>query len=403
MGRAVSISLVAAVLMTGCFGPTPEEQRQNREARAMMMKMMSQQMNSSITQQTPTKTVEPQMNIISEDALVKKVADFDAPTKGVKFTKYKDGFSINDVSRYIDAEGDIVNYGYDWQTGDVTYMIEQGSDSYKIKFIRVLTSQEAIDIATVKRDGGKLHIKTVTGKTLTSKGIILTSKGFIVLRDATAFTYTIGKGVTSFAAPKGWHIAQFQNGDVASTNYILLERNSVSSDSDIAGLVDSTKSVMNSFGLSDKTDYMLVDMNDPQKQFLLDIDMSDKDIAAYSDCEKMNSYVNKCNNVSYSESLYNYNGLINQGHYFWRIMWYRTQSGKVLAVTKEAGHKKVVITDLVTGDKVEAAYRITGFATLDSSQDATGKITITAGGGLFSDEVIDDAEAYLSNHKNDDK
>jgi len=182
----------------------------------------------------------------------------------------------------------------------------------------------------------------------------------------------------------------------------LLEKNSVATDAGgIADLIDSTKSVMSSFGLTDKTDYMLVNMSNPTQQNLLDIDLSDKDLATYSQCERMNSYVQKCDNVNFSESLYDHNGLINQGHYYWRVMWYKTNSGKILSITKEATHKKVIITDLTTGKKVEAAYRITGFATLESTQDATGKIKIIAGGGLFSDEVIEDAEALFMTAKQD--
>jgi len=85
---------------------------------------------------------------------------------GVKFTKYNDGFSINDSSRYIDPEGKIISYGYNWKTGDVTYMIENDQNSFKIKFMRALTEQSPIDIASVKRSGKLVKIHTVTGKNL---------------------------------------------------------------------------------------------------------------------------------------------------------------------------------------------------------------------------------------------
>jgi len=157
---------------------------------------------------------------------------------------------------------------------------------------------------------------------------------------------------------------------------------------------------MNSFGLMDKNDYMLININNTKEQHLLDIDMSDKEVGTYSQCKQMNSYVRKCDNVSFSESLYDNNGLPNVGHYYWRIMWYSTKDGRVLSVTKEATHKKVIIADLATGKKVEAAYRLTGFPSLTTSQDATGKIKIIAGGGMFSDVTIEDAKQFFDTHKN---
>lgn len=404
--KVLSVSLVTAVLMSGCMGgPTPEEKRQQEEAKALMMQMMMQGMQQNLSQQEQEQevqqTVAPLVTI-SEAELKKEFNSFDTISSGVKFTKYDDGFSINDSSRYMDPEGKIVSYGYDWKTGDVTYMIESDENSFKIKFMRALAEQSPIDIATVKRSGKLLKVRTVTGKKFTSTGLILTSQGFITLRNDTAFEYKIGKKTKSFAAPKGWHIAKFQNGDVASTNYLLLEKNVEVDDNDggISGLISSSKSVMNSFGMMDKNDYMLINIDNTKEQHLLDIDMSDKDVGTYSQCEQMNSYVRKCDNVSFSESLYDNNGLPNVGHYYWRIMWYSTKDGRVLSVTKEATHKKVIIADLATGKKVEAAYRVTGFPELTTSQDATGKIKIIAGGGMFSDVTIEDAEQFLNTQEN---
>ena len=366
--KVLSVSIVTAVLMSGCMGgPTPEEKRQQDAYRQQMMQMMMQGMQQNLSQPEPEvqKTVAP-LATISDAELKKQFESFDTISSGVKFTKYDDGFSINDSSRYMDPEGKIVSYGYDWKTGDVTYMIESDQNSFKIKFMRALTEQSPIDIANVTRSGKLLKVRTVTGKQFTSTGLILTSQGFITLRNATAFEYQIGKKTKSFAAPKGWHIAKFQNGDVASTNYLLLEKNVEVDDNDggISGLISSSKSVMNSFGMMDKNDYMLINIDNTKEQHLLDIDMSDKDVGTYSQCEQMNSYVRKCDNVSFSESLYDNNGLPNVGHYYWRIMWYSTKDGRVLSVTKEAAHKKVIIADLATGKKVEAAYRVTGFLSL---------------------------------------
>ena len=149
--KVLSVSLVTAVLMSGCMGgPTPEEKRQQEEAKALMMQMMMQGMQQNLSQQEQEQevqqTVAPLVTI-SEAELKKEFNSFDTISSGVKFTKYDDGFSINDSSRYMDPEGKIVSYGYDWKTGDVTYMIESDENSFKIKFMRALTEQSPIERA----------------------------------------------------------------------------------------------------------------------------------------------------------------------------------------------------------------------------------------------------------------
>jgi len=195
--KRTMVVLASAVLMSGCMGgPTPEEQKMQDEYRAQMIKMMQQQMSQGLSQpeqQVTPVAVKSPMTIITEDELLSKTVSFDATTSGVKFTKFQDGFSINDAARFMDYEGQIINYGYDWKSGDVTYMIEVAPKEYKIKYTRALSSQSPIDIATVTQNGRMLNIRTVTGKKLNSKGIILTSRGFITLRNATAFQYTLGK------------------------------------------------------------------------------------------------------------------------------------------------------------------------------------------------------------------
>jgi len=132
-----------------------------------MMQMMMQGMQQNLSQPEPTiqQTMAP-LATISEAELKKQFNSFDTISSGVKFTKYNDGFSINDSSRYIDPEGKIISYGYNWKTGDVTYMIENDQNSFKIKFMRALTEQSPIDIASVKRSGKLVKIHTVTGKNL---------------------------------------------------------------------------------------------------------------------------------------------------------------------------------------------------------------------------------------------
>lgn len=401
--KVITVSLMASILLNGCLGvgPTPDEIEANNHARNMFLKALSQRMNqNNQTVQQPVKKINQPINILSESQLKEKIDSFEKISTGVKFTKYKDGFSINGNSRFLDPEGRIIKYGYNWETGDVTYIIETMIDKFKIKYMRALTNQAPILIANASRNQGILNIQTVTGKNFNSEGLVLTSKGFIALREESAFFYKIGENTKTFITPKGWHIAKFQNGDVASTNYILLEKNIVEDKkgNELASVINTGKSLMSSLGIIEKKDYMLVNLDNPKLFQLFNIDTSDKQVQIYSQCRNDGSFINKCDNMDSVVSLYKPDGSINNGHYYWRIMWYKTKD-KTIAVAMEANFKKITITDLETGKKVEAAYRLTGFPGIESSQDATGNVKVSALGGVFSDVQVDNAEEFLKKEK----
>ena len=164
----------------------------------------------------------------------------------------------------------------------------------------------------------------------------------------------------------------------------------------MSNLIESSKELFSTLGVIDKYDYLLINIEDPSKKVSFDISLGGKDIALYSECSKVNNYVNKCQNMDRRESLYNANGLPNSSHYYWRILWFSGKDGAI-SVTREAIEKKVMITDLITGKRAEAAYRVTGFPELFAEQDKTGKIKVTAGGGMFPNEVIEDGETFLKN------
>lgn len=390
-----------ALEFTGCIGPqsqrSPEEIAFNNQ---MKMELLRKMQGSSLNE-APSNLVnnnsEPK-NYITNEELKNKLSKFPTINTGVKFTKHKDGFSINDQSRYLDPEGEIINYGYNWQNGDVTYMIKTSPNTFKIKYTRVLTNETPLEIATVNQNGNIINIETITGKKFSSNSLILTSKGFVTVREQSAFIYNIAEEAKTFVTPEGWHIATFQNGDVASTKYLLLERTidpSKKNDS-VFGFVESSKELLSAFGVMDKHDYLLINIEDPSKKVSFDITLGGKDIALYSDCARVNNYVNKCGNMDLKESLYTVHGLPNSAHYYWRILWFSSKDG-VMSVTREATERKVMITDLRTEKRAEAAYRVTGFPELFAEQDKNGKIKVTAGGGMFPNEVIEDAETFLKN------
>ena len=405
------LSTVAALaIITGCSGKSYEPQSVSlspQEAaelkQALLKKLRSDFSPQSQETAAPVqKTGNDNIPIVSEEELKAKVEKLPLSTTGVKFTKRRDGFMINDTNAYIDPEGAIVNYGYDWKNGTFSYMIETAPGHYKIKYNTAENKNDAVEIATVKRSGNKYFVTTASGKKLSGKGLILTSKGFIVIRDATAFTYNAGEGVYNFIAPKGWHIASFQNGDVASTHFMLLERDQKASSGSrlnpFADLLKSTQELGNALGVMQKNDYMLISLNNPKQRHMLNITLGEKDVALYSECRNTSRYYQKCDQMDMRESLYQPNGLKNFNHYYWNVTWFSGKD-KVFAVTKESNNRNVNVIDLESGKKVTMASRVTGFPEFEAVQDNTGTVKVHVAGGFLPSVDISSAEGKLDDKK----
>lgn len=385
---------------------TPEEEKLKQAMQARILDVLANtQLPQSASQQkqdlVQSKGTEPKL---TEEQLAVQVAAFPRIATGVQFTKFRDGFSINNGERYIDPEGEITNYGYNWKNGDVTYLIKTGENQYKIKYVRVLTSKAPITIAEAHSDGAHTTVTTVTGSEFGGDGLILTSKGFIVVRNDSAFVYEIGKPSTSYTPPAGWHIAMYQNGDVASTKFMLLEKDSLEEkgqSNPLTELIESGKALADTFGLTRKPDYMLVNITNQSQQHLFNISLEGKNVHEFSDCRQTSKYIATCNNMETSHALYDNNGMPNTAHYYWRVLWLSTQNGAI-AVTRENTQTTVMLTDLYTGKRAKAAYRTTGFPGISATQNNKGVIRVAVSGGLLPGEVIEDAEAFLATAKAED-
>ncbi len=337
----------------------------------------------------------------AQASLAQMVSKYPKSKQGVKFEKLKDGFTINGDEAYLDPEGEIVNYGYNWKDGSFSYLIKLSGDTFKIKFNRVNSNQESIDVATLQRRGSTFFVETKTGEKFRGSGLILTSNGFIVTRKSSAFIYTVGEKTKRFTTPSGWHIAYFQNGDVASTNFLLLEKNKekesggMFAKTAIGELWTATKELGNALGINSKEDYMLINIDNPSKTYPINITLGDKEVALYSQCERQNRYVRKCDKMDMRVSLYQPNGLKNTSHYYWSVQWFQGKN-TIYSITKESTHKKVLIRDLNSGKTVEAAYRLTGFPEFSTKQDDNGVVKLHVEGGLLPSVDIVDAEELLN-------
>ena len=186
---------------------------------------------------------------------------------------------------------------------------------------------------------------------------------------------------------------RYQNGDAASTGFILLEKNARNKNDNVGGLLDTFKEMGSTFGLNKLDDYVLVSL-DGQTIVPMDVGLGGKEIAEHSNCTRQNSVINKCENVDFRESLYTELGLPNYSHYYWSINWVQTQDGP-LAIYRTS--TKIKIVDINNNQVHTAFSRVLGVNEFDVIENANGTTGIEARLG-FSKEKIDDIESFIKNN-----
>ncbi|MDQ6989583.1 MAG: hypothetical protein Q9M19_06840 [Mariprofundaceae bacterium] len=295
---------------------------------------------------------------------------------GVLFTKNDDGFTVNG-ERYIDFEGEITTYAFDGLTGNVTYLAKVQDNAYIIKFMRASVDAEPIRIGTANYSRNMWNVTTVTGKRLSGSTLMMTSKGFVVKRKGTGFLYQPGQSIKSIASPKGYRIAKYQTGDIASTGHILLEK-LPEKESSFGSFFAATKGLGSIFGGEGNQDYALFNIQ------------SKKLIPLFIGLEKANKF-GKDNRYLY------YNGGLknpNSGHYFWRVEWFKVESGVYVTYVVN-GIKEAKVIHLDTGLEKTIFERMLGISSVNAYIQKNGKIKVVADMG-FSMESIDDLEAFMS-------
>ena len=361
--------------LTSC-GPryTPEQIAQMQEQRMKLMQQYQSQMLASrqVQQSQPQQVQQPKKEAVTEQGLFNQIAAVPALEKGtgVLFKRAEDGFTANG-ERFIDFEGEITAYAFDGLTGDVTYLAEVDETHSIIKFVRATIPSEPIKIADVVRNRGSWKVQTVTGKNIAGSVLRMTSKGFVIVRNNTAFLYEPGKGVKSIAAPSGFSIAAYQTGDIASTRYILVEK-IPDKEGSFGGLWSATKALGGAFGGEGNQDYALLNI-DTKKVVPLFIGYTG------------------------DKQRYTYHGqgvkTKNSGHYYWRTEWFKVDSG-VYVVYVVNGIRSAKVIHLDTGLEKTIFERALGISSVVSYIQKNGKIKVVADMG-FGNEAIDDLEAFM--------
>lgn len=390
-----SLLAISVSVLSGC-GTTPEELAMQKEMQqAFINKLKGSTLTSVIpqAQQHQQQKVEKPEVVISESELLAQKENVDQTGGPATFMREKDGILING-SMFHDYEGEVANLGADRLTGQFTYAIENFDGTFTLKYSKAGSSEGAVKLATVTKDNDSFKVKTVTGKSFTGTSVTPTSDGFIVGRAGSAFRYVIGSNhVKSISILDGYHIAKHQNGDVASTNFILLEKDKTKSNNPLTGLFESTKSLGNTLGFNKVDDYILLNIND-STIVPLDVSVSGKEVAEHSNCRSKGVY-NECDNVSFKESLYRKDGFKNNSHYYWAIDWINTPSGP-LAFYKTS--TKVKVVDINKKQVHTVFSRTLGVNEFILIEKQDGTVAVKAQLG-FSHDQVDNIEGFISTNK----
>lgn len=330
---------------------------------------------------------------ISKDAFQAKITEVKAAGKPAKVSMKSSQLLVNGKP-YLDAEGSVQKYSSNTLTGDFTYLIKATENQAIMKFNRADSNMPAVKIATVRPGPEGVSVKTVTGESFSGNTVVPTADGFIVARNNAVFQFSVEVAQKSFAIKNGFHLARFQQGDVAGTSYVLLEKDDDQSSSE--GLISSIQGLGSTLGLSKAYDYILVNL-DTGKESPLNLPSGTKNTAIYSNCKKQNGFVNKCENVDSVESLYEPDGRPNFSHYYWSVNWFKGKAAPI-AIYKESTKVKAINMD--NGKIYTLFSRALGVNYFTTEINTEGKISVMARLG-FSSEEIDDLEQFMT--ENEDK
>jgi hypothetical protein len=390
----VSSTLLLSGCVPGLMQPSAEEMAAQQEMLRQLYKAQGQQFQAKQTGKTEAPA--PTAAVVSEAELLQRINAFPAVGKRVTFAKKRDGLTING-KKLLDAEGSIKFFGFDQLTGDVTYLVSTGPDTYSYKYVRATTGMEPVKIADATFNSG-WQLTLVTGKKIGGDKLIPLGRGFVITRDdGSGFVWSPDKAMQSFNAPEGFQIADFQNGDIGGTRYILCERMIVgeeATDGTFGKLFSATKNLGSTLGINNKEDYLLLNI-DTGAVVSINISYDKKNVAVHSNCRATSSkFVNKCDNVQFYDSLYDESGNPNRGHYFWSINWYNTSSGTLLLFMDNNG-RDLYAQNLNNNKKATILSRMLGINWFTSTQKADGTVSVVARMG-FSDETVENVESTLA-------
>lgn len=320
---------------------------------------------------------------ISEAELASLVAAWPEAQGPFAIERFRDGFGVNG-RRVLDPEGRIFQYALDSASGDIAYAIESGANQYVVKLMRHGDNPPLV-IASASKQGGQWLVETVTGVRVIGSRLTLSGRGFIVARDNALFRYDAGRGLISSALPETHTLAAAQNGDIAATGWVMLEKRQDTKaqeggalgNSSLGQLFGAVKAFGAAVGVNKSdSDYALYELG-TGKLLPIGISLGEKQSHILSQCHRRSAVINQCDRMDSIESVWAQDGSPNRGHYFWRASWYRTAVGPV-AVVMEDNIGKIQAINLTTEQRSVVFERTLGIGDWSARQMPDGRVEVKA-------------------------
>lgn len=306
-------------------------------------------------------------NSQASSALRSVMASANADGTFAVFERGNDGFSINGRP-YIDPDGKILDFGADAASGLVTYLVDNGDGTALVKLHNAKTAGQPVLAGRLRTNGTRSTFEGVDGQTAGGDTIVPMSRGLLVTRSESIVLVDWETGVSAKALPEGFHAAVYQNGDVAGTRTILLERERQPS---AFGSFGSMKEL---FGKSDASDYAFFNLDSGN---LVNLQFTRGKNEATFDTPR--GRVTR-------ESIREEDGRPNYSHYYWSINWTNSKFGP-LAVVIEKGLQDLNLIELESGAKHNVVHRGAGIQRFEMVPLADGDFEIR-GGWSFKDHPI---------------
>jgi len=363
-------------------------QAQTFSPRELIEMQLQQQRQRGVNPQSGYHALpKPAVASVTPQSLAQTLAKWPSIAGPFEVLPFRDGFSING-ERILDPEGKMVKYALDSQTGDYAYMTQTTPTTFSIKLARHKAGSPVL-VATATRHAGAWMVETATGERLNGAQLVLHPRGLIVARDSALFQWTAGSAIQSHAVPESFNLAAHQNGDIAGTQWVLLEKlkedkqqeGGILAGTPFGELLGSAKRIGTILGVNaSDSDYALFNLANGQ-MVSLGLSMEEKTAHFMSLCRTRNVWVAQCEQMDSMDSLFMQDGGANRTHYFWRVSWHRTGQGTV-AVVMENGISKISAINLNTNQRARVFERALGIGNWSARQTANGAIRVDAQLGL---------------------
>ena len=262
------------------------------------------------------------------------------------FKAWRFGWEHEHNVRYVDPLSPIVEVGGFSATGWATYLVKgSGVQDYVVRRVHFIKSGQPETIGHLEGFRGEWRFTPVDGPTAAAYDYHLSSRGILLLRSSSAFTYFPTTSIATRLLPENWHLAWTQRADIEASRLVVVRRH----------VPQSLEPARYEIGFYDVDKAQLL-------RTRLEMSL-----------------------IRGSE----------EPNFRNRFYLYDTPKGPI-TVAKEDGIKKVVVRNIRTDQQRVAFSRDAGISHIKAEQTNTGRITVKVAVG-FSDETIYDAEDFLYN------